>query len=267
MVGDELNRIDFIPDQPDGDTILKGADGFRLAYLGTFPDVRAINTPVYKAQILPAEAEFPSSGLPVFRLTWRNDDGGPGYGSDSKLDFVAPGNGDYILHIKDVRGIEGPDLAYRLTIAKAVPDYQLRAEPANPNIPKGGSTLLTVSVPAMRNFDGPIRIEVNGMPAGVSASPSTIPQDQYSTAVVTSAPPDASVVAHPAQFKVFGHADVNGHDLPRETNQRNGVEPPLQLASITPTPDVVVTTEAREVLIGPGKEIKVTLHIDRQNGF
>ena len=63
MVGDELDRIDFIPDQPDADTILKGMGEVRIAYLGTSPDVHAVNTPVYKAQILPPDADFPSNGL------------------------------------------------------------------------------------------------------------------------------------------------------------------------------------------------------------
>src|SRR4029079_10685721 len=70
MVGDELNRIDFIPDQPDADTILTGMGGVRLAYLGTSPDVHPVNTPVYKVQILAPDAEFPSNGLPVFHLIW-----------------------------------------------------------------------------------------------------------------------------------------------------------------------------------------------------
>ena len=90
MVGDELDQIEYIPDQPDADTFLKSMGGLRIAYLGTSPDVHAVNTPVYKAQILAPDAEVPSNGLPVFHLTWRNDDGGPGYGADSKLDFVAP---------------------------------------------------------------------------------------------------------------------------------------------------------------------------------
>ena len=68
MVGDELDRIDTIPDQPDADTILKSMGDLRIAYLGTSPDVHAVNTPVYKAQILPPDAEFPSNGLPVFHL-------------------------------------------------------------------------------------------------------------------------------------------------------------------------------------------------------
>jgi hypothetical protein len=267
MVGDELNQIDFIPDQPDADTILKGKDDLRLAFLGTSSDVHAINTPVYKAQILPPDAELPSNGLPVFHLTWRNDDGGPGYGADSKLDFVAPVDGEYFLHLKDVRGMEGEDFAYRLTIREATPDYRLKAEPANPNIPKGGSTPVTVSVVAIRDFDGPIEIQTSGLPQGVSASPATIMPGQDSTVVVLSADPDASLDAHPAPIEFVGHAMVNGRDLARTANASGGTGPSLQLASVVPPPDVVVTTEPRQISIEPGKEAIVTLNIERRNGF
>ena len=267
MVGDELDRIDFIPDQPDADTILKGIDDLRLAYEGTSPDVHAVNTPVYKAQILPPDAEISSNGLPVFHLTWRNDDGGPGYGADSKLDFVAPADGEYLLHLKDVRGMEGPDFAYRLTIREAAPDYRLNAEPANPNIPRGGATLVTVSVAARRGDTGPIAIEVKGLPAGVSASPATIVPGQDSTVVVLSAAADAPLDGHPAPIQIVGHAMANGHEMIRTANKVGDTDPPLQLASIIPPPDVVVTTESRQVSIEPGKEVKVTLHIDRHNGF
>ena len=267
MVGDELNQIDSIPDQPDADTNLKGMDDLRLAYLGTSSDVHAINTPVYKAQILPPDAEFPSNWLPVFHLTWRNDDGGPGYGADSKLDFVAPADGEYLLHLKDVRGMEGEDFAYRLTIREAAPDYRLKAEPANPNIPKGGSTPVTVSVVAVRDFDGPIEIQTSGLPQGVSASAATIMRGQDSTVVVLSADPDASLDAHPAPIEIVGHAMVNGHDLARTANSDGETGEPLQLASIVPPPDVVVTTEPRQVSIEPGKEATVTLHVERHNGF
>jgi hypothetical protein len=268
MVGDELNRIDFIPDQPDADTILKGVDDLRLAYLGTSPDVHAVNTPVYKAEILPPDAQFPSNGLPVFHLTWRNDDGGPGYGADSKLDFVAPADGDYILHLKDVRGMQGPEFAYRLTLRSATPDFALKAEPANPNIPRGGSTLVTVSVAAIRNFQGAIQVSVKGLPPGVSAAPATIPPGQDSTLVVLTASADAPLDAHPAAIEFIGSGEADGHTLVRTANAQASMEPPpLQLASITPAPDVVVTTDAKQVALEPGKEATVTLHIDRHNGF
>jgi hypothetical protein len=267
MVGDELNRVTFIPDQPDADSILEAMDGLRVAYLGTSADVHAVNTPVYKVQILPPDAEFPSNGLPVFHLTWRNDDGGPGYGADSKLDFVAPADGDYLLHLKDVRGMEGADFAYRLTVREATPDYQLNAEPANPNIPRGGSTTVTVSLAKVQNFEGPIEVEVKGLPQGVTAKTAIIPAGQKSTVLVLSAASDTPLDAHPTPIAFVGHANVDGNDLVRTANTDAGADPPLQLASIIPPPDVVVTTESREVSIEPGKEATVTLHIERQNSF
>jgi hypothetical protein len=267
MVGDELDRIDFIPDQPDADTILKSMGGLRITYLGTSPDVHAVNTPVYKAQILPPDAEFPSNGLPVFHLTWRNDDGGPGYGSDSKLDFVVPADGDYFVHLKDVRGMEGADFAYRLSIREEEPDFRLNTEPENPNIPRGGTTAVRVSVDEIRGFDGPIDIEVKGLPSGVAASKATILSGQISTVVVLTAAQDADTNVHPVPIRFIGHATVNGRELTRAANQDGGEDRPLQLASITPPPDVVVTTEAKEVEVEPGREVTVTLKIERHNGF
>lgn len=267
MVGDELNRVDFIPDQPDADTVLKSMGDLRIAYLGTSPDVHAVNTPVYKAQILPADAEFPSNGLPVFHLTWRNDDGGPGYGSDSRLDFLVPADGDYFVHLKDVRGLEGPDFAYRLSLHEEEPDFRLAAEPANPNIPRGGTTAVTVSLDTIQGFDGPIDIEVTGLPPGVSASKARILAGQISTVVSLAASPDADSAAHPAPIRFVGHASVNGREVTRVANREGSEDQPLQLASVTPAPDVSVSTEAKEVDIEPGKEVKVTLNIERHNGF
>ncbi|WP_263351083.1 PPC domain-containing protein [Acidicapsa acidisoli] len=267
MIGDELNRIDFIPDQPDADTLLKSIDDLRLAYLGTSPDVHPVNTPVYKAQILPPDADLPSNGLPVFHLTWRNDDGGQGYGADSKLDFVAPADSDYLLHLKDVRGMEGPDFAYRLTIRDATPDFHLKAEPANPNIPRGGSTTMIVSVAARSGNEAPIAISVKGLPQGVIANPATIEPGQDSTVVVLSATANAPLDGPPSSIEVIGHATIDGHEMIRSANRDGDKDPTLQLASITPPPDVVVTTDSKQISIEPGKEVTVTLHVDRHNGF
>ena len=263
MIGDELDQAGFVSDLPDADVEFKAISGLRRAFLGTSPDVHAINTPAYKAEILPPDAQFPPNGLPVFHLTWRNDDGGPGYGADSRLDFVAPKDSDYLLHLKDVRGLEGPEFAYRLTIREFRPDYQLAANPENPNIPRGGSIPLEVSADRLLGYEGPIEIEVKGLPQYVTASPATIPEGQNSTLVLVSAGPDASSDALPAPIKIVGHAKVNGLDMVRIAN----VGAPLQLASVIPPPDVVVTTEPKLISLAPGKEATVTLHVQRQNGF
>jgi hypothetical protein len=263
MIGDELDRIAVIPDQPDADIETEGIDGLRRAFLGTSPGVRPVNTAVYKTEILPANATFPSNGLPVFHLTWRNDDGGPGYGADSRLDFVAPQDGDYILHLKDVRELEGADFAYRLTIRDAHVDYRLEADPENPNVPLGGSVPVTVMADRLAGYDGPIAIKVSGLPAGVTAAPATIPPGQTSTVVVLSASADAGTGALASPIKVVGHAKVAGRDLIRVAN----ADAPLQLASVIPRPDVRVTAEPAQLAIQPGNSVTVTLHVARQNGF
>jgi hypothetical protein len=263
MIGDELDRIATIPDQPDADILVEGIRGLRIAYLGTSPDVHAVNTPVYRAEILASDAKFPPNGLPVFRLTWRNDDGGPGYGADSRLDFAAPEDGDYILHLKDVRELEGADHAYRLSIKNATPDYRLQADPENPNIPQGGSVPVTVVADRQAGYDGPIEIQVEGLPSGVTASRAAIPAGQTSTVVVLSAAPTASPGSTPASIQIVGRGKVNGHDLVRRANAGQ----PLQLAAVIPPPDVLVTAEPAQVAIQPGKSATVTLHVQRQNGF
>ena len=263
MVGDELDQIAYIPDQPDADVTLKNIGGLREAFLGTSPDVHAVNTPVYKAQILPPGADFPPNGLPVFHLTWRNDDGGPGYGADSRLDFVAPRTGDYILHLKDVRGLGGPDFAYRLTLDHPQPSFDLASDPENPNVPRGGSIPVKVSADRLQGYQGPITVEVKGLPAGLSASPAEIPSGQDSAVVVLRAAADAGLDSPPAPIRFIGHARANGRDLEREANP----DSPLQLASIIPPPDVVVTAEPRQITIEPGKEVTVRLQLQRQNGF
>jgi hypothetical protein len=167
--------------------------------------------------------------------------------------------------------MEGPDFAYRLTMRDEEPDFRLRAEPANPNIPRGGSIPVTVSLDSIRGLDGPIEIAVQGLPKGVSASTAVIPPGQSSTVVVLSAASDAGADSPTdsswGPIEVIGHAVVNGRDLVRTANGDMPTTQALQLASIAPPPDVVVTTDSSDVSLEPGKEITVTLHVERHNDF
>jgi hypothetical protein len=176
---------------------------------------------------------------------------------------VAPADGDYILHLKDVRDLGGPDYAYRLTIRDANPDYRLEADPDNPNIPHGGSIPISVKADRLAGYEGPIEIHVQGLPAGVTAARAAIPAGQTSTVVVLSAGPSASAGAPPLPIKIVGHASVAGRDLVRIAN----AGAPLQIASVIPPPDVLVTAEPTHLAIQPGKSIIVTLNVQRQNGF
>jgi len=263
MVGEELDQIDDIPDQPDADILLKGFGGQRVALLGTSPQAHAVNDPVYRVQILEPGATFPANGLPIFEITYRNDDGGPRYGADSRLEFTAPRDADYILHLKDVRGLEGPDFAYRLTITESRPDFHIVASPANPNVPRGGRVPLTVSADRYLGYDGPIEIEVKGLPKGLTAAPAIIPAGQDSTVVIVEAAADASEPEGAAPFQVIGKGRVGDRELVRTA----GSHQPLEVVSLMPPPDLSVEIEPKELTLEPGQTAKVTLRVERRNAF
>ena len=263
MIGDELVRLESIPDQPDADVTLAGTGGRRIAYLGTSPEAHAVETPVYKVDIEKPDAQFPPNGLPVFHLAWRNDDGGPGYGADSRLDFTAPRDGEYLLHLKDVRGFQGPDFAYRVTIRDARPDFTLSASPGNPNVPQGGRIPVYVEVDRSSGYTGSIELAARKLPKGMLAEPATIPAGQDSAVMIFSASPDAAVGAAPAPIEIVGRATINGREVARVANP----DERLQVASVIPPPDVVVSADPAEIALDPGKETTVTLHVQRENGF
>ncbi len=262
MIGDELVQLSYIPDQPDADVVLKGIGEQRLTLLGTSPSVHPVDTPVYKAEILPSDAQFPPNGLPVFHLTYRNDDGGPGYGPDSRLDFTVPKDGDYILHIRDVRGMQGPDFAYRLTIHAEDADFVLTASPDNPDVPQGGSVPVVIKADRLPGYQGPIEIEVKGLPPGVTVGPAVIPAGQDSMVIVLRASSTATL-GSTTTMQILGHAKVHGHDLVHVANEGQ----PLQIASVVPPPDLLVAADRREVTLAPGKEVTLSLHVQRRNDF
>ena len=89
-VGNELVRIQALPLNPDADCTFSNSAGRRLAYLDTTPTHHSMGTPMYRVEVHPPGRSFPPNGLPQFTLFYRNDDGGPGYGKDSRLFFDAP---------------------------------------------------------------------------------------------------------------------------------------------------------------------------------
>ena len=127
---------------------------------------------------------------------------------------------------------------------------------------------VTVSVNRMQGYEGPIEIDVKGLPPGVTAGPAKISAGEDSTVIVLSSSADAAVDAPPGTMEIVGHATINGRDVARSANLNAMLEEhSLQLATIIPPPDVVVTTDTQQVSLEPGQQVTVTLHIERQNGY
>ena len=130
----------------------------------------ALGEPCYVVQPHPPGTELIPNGLPVFPLYFDNDDESHReLGKDSKLDFTAPADGQYLVKIKDVRGLEGPDLTYTLTIRPRSPRFpgHARRRRSRRSAPAGRQEF-KVTAKRIDGFDGPIRVDIDGLPPGFS---------------------------------------------------------------------------------------------------
>src|SRR4029079_3089725 len=74
----------------------------------------------------PGETLIPN-GLPQYTLNYENDDDDARkLGSDSRIAFTAPAEGDYLVRVPDVRGFGGNDYKYQLTVREPRPDFQVK---------------------------------------------------------------------------------------------------------------------------------------------
>ncbi len=262
MIGAEIIQVEAMPRGPDDDFLFQGFGGQRLAYLDTTPEAHAIDQAVYKVQIYPPGQQFAPNGLPVVHLMFRNDDGRPGYGKDSLLHFTAPEDGDYIVRLRDVRKLKGPDYTYRLTMRAPTPDFNLNVSPRNPNVPVGGRIPVTVTALRLDEYDGPIEVSLKDLPAGLHATQGVIASGQISTMLLVSAD-DGARLDHAAPLKVVGSAQLGGEWAERWANP----EDKLKLISLMPKPDIVMTAETKEVTLEPGGTAEVEVAIHRNNEY
>ena len=255
MMGGEIARVQTLPPNADNDFIFESSSGERTAFFNTSTEDHALDSAAYKVQIAPPGAKFPSNGLPIAHLTYRNDDGGAGYGKDSRLRFTAPAEGDYLVRLRDVRGLTGADYSYRLSIRRPVPSYRLSLTPANPNVPAGGRVPITVSAMRLDDHNEPIEVSVQDLPAGFHATHGTIYPNDTRTTIILSADADAKLTgAVPLVV-----ADSKGHTADPEDR--------LKLIALAPKPDVQMTAETHEAVLTPEHDAEISVSIVRNNGF
>jgi hypothetical protein len=206
---------------------------------------------------------FPPNGMPLFILPYANDDGGQNFGKDSHLIFEAPEDGEFLVRIRDIRGLQGREYAYRLTLAAPEPDFRLSFDPKNPNIARGGAVPLTVTATRVDGFDGPIDVEVEGLPAGLTAAPARVLAGANTATLILRAAPDARAGGF-AHFRVRGRAAIGGAARERWADAADTVAG----ISVTEAPELEVTVvQPSELVLQPGEQAAVKVAIARRRGF
>lgn len=260
LAGSELLRIRELPKNPDDDCQFVSAGGQRLGMLDTTPTHHPLGEPMYKVTIHPPGTTFPPNGFPVVTVPYRNDDGGPGYGKDSRLFFDAPADGEYQVRVRDARGHGGITFAYRLTVRTPQPSFNVSFTPTAPQVSKGSAVPLSVNVERLDGFDGQVDVRLENVPAGFSAPATNILSTDNSTALAFFA--DMTAVNPPAKappLKLVARAVIDDKVVMREA--AGGLPKVLEAG------DIVTTTEQSEVTLRPGGETQVTVRVERRNGF
>jgi hypothetical protein len=160
--------------------------------------------------------------------------------TDSQLAWRVPADGTYSIRIEDrLASRGGPQYAYRLKIDRAnrAADYQLKLPVNALNIERGAVATLPIAIERRGGFKGPVALEIEGLPAGVTASPPA-PATGARVEIRLKASRQAKVVT--AAVVVRGKAVIDGKTVERRAVfPTEPSDPPIDhvaLAIAVPTP-------------------------------
>lgn len=274
----EVVKFWLPPRGPDSGFMIYPGRGKRWGWFDTTPLAHPLGEPIYIIRPYPPGTELIPNGLPVFTHYFENDDEARReLGTDSRLFFTAPADGEYLVRIRDVRGLDGADFKYTLAVRPPQPDFKVTLEGANPSVGAGSAKEFRVVAQRLDNFDGPIRIDVTGLPPGfIATTPLTIEPGQLTASGVILAAPDAPAPTpeNAAASKVTATATINGVDVSHEVGTLGEIklaEKPKVLVRIESRPDgeqpIGTSPEGwPEFEIVPGQTIMLQVRLER-NGF
>ncbi len=203
-----------------------------------------------------------------------NDDA---VGKDAALVFTPPADGDYVVRLRDLNSKGGDTFVYYLECDWARPDFTLRCDSDKAMIGPGSSTAWYVQVTRLNGFDGPVRVEVKGLPKGVTASALTIPATMTQGVVVLTAGTDAPRDA--VNVQVVGTAATkDGEALVRTAapieeiylpgGGRGRFEVKLHTVAVTDPSDILrVEVSPSVVTLKPGGEVRLDVTVHRRPDY
>ena len=130
--------------------------------------------------------------------------------SDSRLDFTAPADGEYVVRVRDMLDRGGKDFVYRIETEAPVPnvvvtmpeqirrDIQFRKQF---DVPRGNHFAMVVNV-ARQNYAGELQFDIPNLPKGMTWEAGTIPANLSQFPIVLHAAPDAPIAGALYNFHV-----------------------------------------------------------------
>jgi hypothetical protein len=202
------------------------------------------------------------------------------HGKEAALAFTPPADGDYVLRVRDLNSKGGPTAVYYIEADWARPDFSLRCDPDKAMIGPGTSAAWYVHVVRANGLAGPVKIEVKGLPEGVTASPLTIPPTMTQGLVVLTASPTAKQAAENVQIAGTATVKQDGKDetLVRHARPDEEIYSPgggraifpvsLQTVAVTEPSDILkVDVSTPKLTLKPGAEARIDVTILRRPDY
>lgn len=281
----EVCRLFQAPRGPDSEFGLYAENGGRRCYFDTSPVSHALNEPVYIVEPYAPGTRLADNGLPVFPLFYSNDDDGSRkLGHDSRLTFTAPATGTYLARVADVRGYGGPDFKYSLTIREPRPGFTASFRPDKLSVAAGGGQRFVVALDRIDNFEGPVRIDVAGIPRGFHVSSPLVVEKGLNAAEGTLNVDAGVKPVRPEAWKslhVTATATINDREVVKTVpgfREVNVGPPPKIIVHLRPERAGTDTREGEsaetsagtsagqppaEIVIEPGETVTAMLEIER----
>jgi WD40 repeat protein len=272
----EVVRLWLYPRGPDSGFNVYPGQGDRWGYFDTTPLAHPLGEPCYIVEPHPVGARLLPNGLPVFTLYYENDDDAHRErGKDSRLLFTAPADGTYLVKLKDVRGRQGPDYGYTLTVRPRRPDFTVALHGANPQVAAGSGKEFRVTAHRIDDFDGPIRVDITGVPPGFHVTTPVViePGQMEAFGVLTAESGAAAPLPDAAKATaVKATARIGGRDVTHDVNHLGAIAlapaPKLRIAigpaEGGPRPISPPGQEPLEFAIEPGQTITLTARAERR---
>jgi hypothetical protein len=190
--------------------------------------------------------------------------------------FTAPADGTYRLQVQERNRKGGPRYTYALRVGLAKPDFypvvyhENANDPTCPVVRQGGASYCEFNVGRRDGFAGPVTVEAEGLPRGVTCSPVHVSSQTETASIVFVAAADAPDWAGPIRLKAWTTIDGQRVERPvgsverrfgaGNTNTVTRVCREVCMAVRSKAPYALKTTAAPlAVVAGNTLETKVTL--------
>ena len=204
------------------------------------------------------------------------------------IDYSFNQPGVYAVRVEDIAGNGGAGYVYHLDARRTTPDFAISVTPDNPNIGRGGTVLLEVTLQRRVGFTEPIQLSVENLPPGITASEGAILSSTGVTQgyITLTAVPDAELTHRVVQ--VVGsvttaagneyHRAATPVEVYRIQNNDQTVQRKNVVVSVTETAPIVlsamldegedsrISAQPLEVVVTPDGPIDITVKVTRRRG-